>query len=411
MRLRHVVFGSLLILPALALASARAETGNGTGEPDCESASGWASRHYLLTPTARRDCVLALSGSKQQLRVSHLRRGAPAPELFAIPLEPTPRRDPTPVDEAGSRVDLTGSWSRWSYETKFVLGREARFDRGRLAPEARSELRLKSGLDLGIVHPGVELSEAISEAPQESARGFEARGESRSLSGGRAFVDLAIPGAPIVTLGVGREQMDLFRGQTLARERVDTDFVSGSLWYQRKRWQAYAVSSVYRFRDEMQPGARGSQLYYHFASASYWPTPTLTINPSVQYSDASYDGRQSWIHTFAANLGVYSTALGENGLLTLWSGYTRSYDTADAFDYQQLDFAIGAERAIAELAGFGGYGISVGGSVGYSHFIDRLQPSASGPGYRTLLTLRVSAAPECSAGSASRRSCSVRPGI
>lgn len=398
--------GACLILPALALASEPVEPLRAAPQPKCEIDSGWASRHQLQTPTLQHDCVHALGGSNQKLRVSHLRRGPSDTALFADPQQPGAQPLPwSAADETRSRLELAGSWSRWSYETRFDLGREAHLDDARLQPRGRSLLRLRSGFDLGILRPGVELQGSLSEEQPEIqpeiARGLHGfDGDSSSLAGGRATLDVAVPGAPVLTLGAGREQKDVFRGRTLERERIDSDFVSGALWYATARWQVYAVSSVYRFRDELQPGARGSLLYDHYASASYWPTETLTLNPSVQYSDASYDGRQTWMRTLAASLGVYSTAIGENGVLTFWTGYTRSYDTGRHFDYQQLDFAVGAERALVELPRLGGYGLSLGGSVGYSHYIDRLYPEASGPGYRTLLTLRISApAPPRSGGS------------
>ena len=58
---------------------------------------------------------------------------------------------------------------------------------------------------------------------------------------------------------------------------------------------------------------------------------------------------------------------------------------------QEGDLAIGAERKLGGSDWLEGYGVSLGGRLGYSHYIDRLYPSASGPGFRLLLTLRISA--------------------
>lgn len=394
------LLGVCWIFPALALASGPIEPLEPSGaapRPECESESSWASRHFAQMPTLRQDCVHAFGAASQKLRVSHLRRGVGDAALFSDPLRPgAAPRAWADADEMRSRVEIDGSAGRWSYETRFDIGRETRLHGARLQPGGRSELHVRSGYDLGILRPGVDLRGSLSgdepEVQPEIARGLRGvEGDQNSLAAGRATLDVAIPGAPVLTLGAGREQKDVFRGRTLERERVDSDFVSGALWYGGERFQAYAVSSVYRFRDELQPGARGSRLYDHYAALSYWPTATLTLNPSVQYTDASYDGRETWMRTLAASFGVYSTAFGENGMLTFWSGWTRSYDTGRHFDYQQLDAAIGAERALARLARLGGYTVSIGGSVGYSHYFDRLYPDASGAGYRALLTLRISA--------------------
>ncbi len=394
------LFGAPWIFPALALASGPVEPLEPPGaapRAECESESSWASRHFSQTPTLRHDCVHAFGGANQKLRVSHLRRGVGDAALFADSLRPgAAPRAWSDADETRSRVELDGSAGRFRYETHFDIGRETQLDGARLQPRGRSELRVRSGYDLGILRPGIELRGSLSgdepDVQPEIARGLRGvDGDQSSLAAGRATLDVAIPGAPVLTLGAGREQKDVFRGRTLERESVDSDFVSGALWYAAERFQAFAVSSIYRFRDELQPGARGSLLYDHYAALSYWPTATLTLNPSVQYTDASYDGRETWMRTLAASLGVYSTAIGKNGMLTFWGGYTRSYDTGRHFDYQQLDLAVGAERALTELARLGGYGVSIGGSVGYSHYFDRLYPDASGPGFRTLLTLRISA--------------------
>jgi hypothetical protein len=429
MRSWYVVLASLLsvlILRTSALASTAFDIPASAREADCKSTGAWVSRNFALTPTARRECVLADPGSTQQLRVSHLRRGgSTGADFLANPLAltPTPVTYRAPLDETRSRLDLAGSWNRWSYETKFALGRTTRLATGRLQPEARSELRFTSSFDLGYVRPGIEVREAIAEKEPEIDRTFEVPGDSRALAGGRAFVDVTLPNAPVLMLAVGREQLesfrehmpeqlDLFREHTSVRSQMNSDFATGALWYQRERWQAYGSSSVYQFRDATQPGSPESKLYFHNLSGSYWPIPTLTINPSVQYSDASYDGGGSWTRTLSANLGVYTTALEENGLsglLTLWSGYTRSYDTSKSFDYEQLDLAVGAERAITTLPRLGGYGLSVGGSVGYSHYFDRLDSGNSAPGYRVLLMLRISEAPECATpGSAATRACAKR---
>src|SRR5688572_2184091 len=98
----------LLILRTPAFAGAALDMPDSGREADCKSSDAWVSRHFALTPTARRDCVLAPPGSNQQLRVSHLRRGGSTGEranFFAdsSALTPTPETYRAPVDETRSR--------------------------------------------------------------------------------------------------------------------------------------------------------------------------------------------------------------------------------------------------------------------------------------------------------------------
>jgi len=361
---------------------------------ECESDSSWVSRHQGRTPTQRLDCVHVLPSAGHELKVSHLRRAVArndaADDGSGLGLI-HPRLSLVPADESSSSLDLAGSWSAWSYKFEFDVERKARLDGGGFLPEDRAQLRFKTGLDFGLVRSRLELkgSHSAEERELELPEGFEHDPDRTTKAGGRAFLDLAIPGLPVVTLGIGREQTEISRDRKIDPEHAESDVVSGALWYTRPGWQAYTVSSVYSLRGDRF--ASGSVLYDHVASGSYWPTSTLTISPSLQYSRASYDGRESWVNTLSASLGVYSSGIWKDGLVTLWTGFNQNRDTARTFDYQQLHLAIGGERTLSGLGWLEGYEISFGGKLGYTHYLDRLYPSASGSGYRSLLTLRISA--------------------
>lgn len=390
------------LLPALLVPCAAVRAGepdpaesrsSARSRPDCEFVSGWDSRHHARTPTSRLDCVNDLLNAGHELRVSHLQRGLSTGTLSADEFTGDRRglRILDPGSESLSSLELSGSASLWSYETELDLRREAHFERGRLLPEGRMRLRLQTGLDLGLVRPRVEFVGDHREDETELATALRADSEGSSRAGGRALVDVVLPSLPVLTLAVGREQKLVYHGGDLEGEEMDSDGVSAALWYGRSTWQAYAVSSAYSLRGDRLGDAGDSLLYDHFVSGSYYPTSTLTLSPSLQYSEATYDGRESWSRTLSASLGLYSTGVWEQGLVSLWTGYDQSRDTADRFDYRQLHLALGAERALASLGWLEGYGISIGGSLGYTHYLDRIHPDASGPNFSTLLTLRISA--------------------
>jgi hypothetical protein len=361
---------------------------------ECETDSSWASRPQGRTPTQRLDCVHALPSAGHELKVSHLRRALARTEGLddstGVPLT-YPGLSLVPAGESSSSLDLAGSWRAWNYAFEFDMEHEARIDDGRFQQEDRAELRFKTGLDLGLVRSRLELSGSHSadEAEPELTQGFERDRERTVKAGGRAFLDLVVPSLPVVTLSIGREQTEVSRGRTIDRVDADSDVVSGAIWYGRPQWQAYTVSSVYSLRGDRF--ASGSVLYDQYVSGSFWPTSTLTISPALNISRASYDGRASWQNTLSASLGVYSSGIWKDGLVTLWTGYDQSSDTAHTFDYQQVHLSVGGERTIGGLGWLEGYEISFGGTLGYSHYLDRLNPSESGPGFRSFLTLRISA--------------------
>ena len=358
--------------------------------PECESDRTWSTRHQARTPQSRQDCTLALASLDHQVRVSHLRRGLSGAGFVEDRFGATPHPlAVAPVDELESKLELSGGHGLWSYETDFDIGREARVDEGRFLPEGHSRIQLQSGLDFGLLRSRVELKGMQREEERPFARGFTVAPGSTSELAAQAFVDVVLPHLPILTLGAGRAQKEVFRGRQDVGEQVDSDVTSAALWYAGSSWQAYAVSSRYVFRDDRLHYAPDGVYNDHFLSGSWWPSAHWTVNPSLQYSEVSYDGRESWTRTLRANLGLYGTGLWQNGLLTLWSGYSHDRDTAGSFDYQQLDLAVGVEHTLGELSLLGGYEMALAGTAGYSHYLDRLYPDASGPGYRASLTLRV----------------------
>lgn len=363
-----------------------------TPSPECKTASSWSSRHQAPTPQSREDCIHALADHNHKLRVSHLRRGltdsAFHEERFVEARQPLAI---APVGESESKVELAGSVGLWNYETDFDLAREARIDDGRFVPEDRSQLQVKSGLDFGLLRPRVELKGTQTEEHRPFARGFAIDPGSTSELGGRAFLDVVVPHLPVLTFGVGRAEKDVFRGYRRTGERVDSDSVSAALWYGGRNWQAFAVSSRYVFRDRVQNNAPDGLYEDHYVSGSWWASNGWTVNPSLQYSEASYDGRENWIRTLRANVGVYNTGLWRNGTLTLWGGYTHDRDSADNFDYEQFDLALGVEHTFDRLQFLEGYELAVGSRLGVGQYLDRIYTGASDIGMRASFTLRVTA--------------------
>jgi hypothetical protein len=296
-----------------------------------------------------------------------------------------------PVGESESKVELAGKVGLWNYETDFDLGREARIDDGRFVPEDRSQLQFKSGLDFGYLRSRVEFTGAQTEEQRPFARGFAIDPDSTSELGGRAFVDVVLPHLPILTLGAGRAEKDVFRGYRRVGERVDSDSVSAALWYAGKNWQAFAVSSRYIFRDQLRQNAPDGIYEDHYLSGSWWASNGWSVNPSLQYSEASYDARETWIRTLRANVGVYNTGLWRNGTLTLWGGYTHDRDSAGNFDYEQYDFALGVEHTFSHVQFLEDYEVAVGSRLGVGQYLDRIYTGASDIGMRASVTLRVTA--------------------
>ena len=386
----------LLALPGLAGAEEAISS--------CTAKPGWASRDFQPLPSLKQSCTHRFSDSSQEWEVSHK-------QLGAMPLSRQLRDDVDPWlgDQSGARrhslavgageqmestLSFSGAMSRFTHQTKLEVESRNRLHRNRLNPEDRSELRTKGSLDLGILRPKVEawgsLTEEEPEILPEIARGLEPYSDTRSQAGGQAMLDLVLPHLPVLSVAVGRDEKEVFRGLSLDEQRIGGDVVRASLWYGGSNWQAYGGSSFYKLRDQGLPDSSDGIYNDHYASASYWPTSTLTISPSLQYSDASYDGEETWIRTLTATLGVYSTTLGTHGLLTFWGGYTHSYDTDDNFDYDQVDLAVGAERALLEIPSLGDYALSVGANVGYSHYFDRLYDESE-PGVRVQMSLRIEA--------------------
>jgi len=394
------VFSATFLVPFALLVPSAGSAGPADSEAvlwappaaECETDSRWSSRHQALTPTDREDCVHALAGRNHKLRVSHQRRGLEASafleERFSEAIQPLAT---APVGESESKVELAGSVGMWNYETDFDLGREARIDDGRFVPEDRSQLQFKSGLDFGLVRSRVEFKGSQTEERRLYARGFAIDPGSTSELGARGFIDVVVPHLPVLTFSAGRAEKDVFRGNRRVGEQVESDVASAALWYGGKSWQAYAVSSRFLFRDDVQRNAPEGVYEDHYVAGSWWFSNGLSLNPSLQYSEASYDGRENWIRTLRANLGVYGTGLWQNGTLTLWGGYTRDRDTAGNFEYEQFDVSVGVEHTFDDLSFLEDYEVAVGTRVGAGQYLDRIYTGASEFGMRTSFTLRVTA--------------------
>lgn len=364
----------------------------GRGSQDCKSSEDWSSRVEALLHTSKLDCDIKLPLDQLDLRVSYFRRGARSDASsgdLGWSLDDFERHAAAsvansffsaPDSESEAELEIGGSWNDIAYEAGVKLAHEVRFAPGSLVPERRSVARVTGGWELGMFKPRFELSRS------QTSEGLAPDDPLKTVSNGRLFLDLAIPDLPVVTLGVGREIKKIDVGGERPEE-VGSDVLSLSLWYGNDHLQAYSVSSAYRIDNE---SGRESALYDQYVGASFWPTPSLTVNPGFQYMVASYDGGGSWTHTRSASLGIYSSELIDGLTTTLWSAYTANEDTIGSIDNRQIDFSLGLEKEFTgRLSPFESYQVSVGFSFGYSFYNDFVYSRGMDGFATSLFTIRI----------------------
>lgn len=281
-----------------------------------------------------------------------------------------------------SRIRFTGESGRLRYWAGYgYFGKEFR-DQGGSTPQDQAGGNLGVELDLGIVNPKIELARSYKNVAEDSD-------ESRTItSAGKLSLDVKVPQWPVFTLAYGRELKETSASPNGGITEVTlTDAFSGTLWYGRSTWDAYVTAS-YSLGHERLNADSETVAYYYMLGGSYRPIEGLSIDPSIELTQAIQRQSAYRYETLSANLGIYYS-IADSLNISVYGSFMADQDSAGYVDTRGFDWSIGLEKHVGGLLSLPDDKAMLSFKLNYSQHIDEVYNDSNWKGHSVLLLFKI----------------------
>jgi len=305
-------------------------------------------------------------------------------ELGYSPAIPERHTEHEEIGGKDQQLGPKGEWDRFRY-----WGEDGFFDTAFTnhmgsAPQDSAGGRFGAEFNIGLLTPKVEFARFGNSAAGDAMQSI--------TSVGRVSVDVKAPQWPVLTLAYGREfRENRVRLTGPTTEDVSSDTISGTLWYGRPTWDAYATSSYSSKQDRRNVNSE-AVVYGHILGGSYRPIESLSIHPSFEFTQ-TFDSQSDYRYeTLSANLGIYYSLAPESLTLSLHGSFTADRDLGrygGYVDTQTLATHIAVAKQLGSAFGLPDDNAKLSFTLNHYQYTDRVYGDANLEDYSALVLLDI----------------------